>query len=246
MIETAKVAIERMIEKYGTKQEHLAPTSTKSSTTGVVVLLTGSTGSLGSFLLESLLKDTSVNKVYAYNRPSRGGVRILDRQTEAFEDRGLDAALLSSEKLVLVEGDSALEHLGLGPDVYEQVSLACYQEACIVAHRLQIRTSVNLIIHNAWRLDFNLSLSSFEPNVRGTSNLINLALSSPRPSGVRFLFTSSIATSQSWDKFKGEFPEEVQYDAGVAVGAGYGESKYVSERVSACDSRIYRRVTNDP
>lgn len=124
-----------MIEKYATQQEHLAPTSTDSSTTGVVALLTGSTGSLGSFLLESLLKDTSVSKVYAYNRPSRGGVRILDRQTEAFEDRMLDTALLSSERLVFVEGDSALEHLGLEPDVYEQVSLASYQKAYIVAHQ---------------------------------------------------------------------------------------------------------------
>lgn len=135
LVGTAKAAIERMIEKYATQQEHLAPTSTDSSTTGVVALLTGSTGSLGSFLLESLLKDTSVSKVYAYNRPSRGGVRILDRQTEAFEDRMLDTALLSSERLVFVEGDSALEHLGLEPDVYEQVSLASYQKAYIVAHQ---------------------------------------------------------------------------------------------------------------
>lgn len=46
------------------------------------------------------------------------------------------------------------------------------------------------------------------------------------------MFTSSISSARSWDGTKGPFPEEVQYDAGVAVGLGYGESKYISERVS--------------
>jgi len=46
------------------------------------------------------------------------------------------------------------------------------------------------------------------------------------------MFTSSISSGQNWDKAKGPFPEEVQYDVGVAEGLGYGASKYVSERVS--------------
>jgi len=45
------------------------------------------------------------------------------------------------------------------------------------------------------------------------------------------MFTSSISSAQRWDKAKGPFPEEVQYDEGVAEGLGYGASKYVSERV---------------
>ncbi|KAG2076580.1 putative aminoadipate reductase [Suillus decipiens] len=42
-----------------------------------------------------------------------------------------------------------------------------------------------------------------------------------------------IETDTSVDQLgaKGPFPEEVEYDAGVAVGLGYGASKYVSERV---------------
>lgn len=97
--------------------------------------------------------------------------------------------------------------------------------------RIKLCVSVNIVIHNAWRLDFNLSLVSFEPNIRGTRNLIDLALRSRRASTLRFLFTSSIASSQGWDEAKGAFPEEVQYDASTAVGGGYGESKYVCERV---------------
>jgi hypothetical protein len=46
------------------------------------------------------------------------------------------------------------------------------------------------------------------------------------------MFTSSISSAANWHRAKGPFPEEVQYDAEVAVGLGYGESKYISERVS--------------
>jgi nucleoside-diphosphate-sugar epimerase len=80
-------------------------------------------------------------------------------------------------------------------------------------------------------LDFNKTLSSFGAHVKGTRNLIDLARQSPLKSGVRFLFTSSVASAQGWDSTSGPFPEDLQLEANVALGSGYGESKYVSERV---------------
>jgi nucleoside-diphosphate-sugar epimerase len=67
--------------------------------------------------------------------------------------------------------------------------------------------------------------------VKGTRNLIDLARQSPLKSGVRFLFTSSVASAQGWNSTSGPFPEDLQLEANVALGSGYGESKYVSERV---------------
>jgi thioester reductase-like protein len=180
---------------------------------GHVVLLTGSTGGLGSYLLASLLSREDVAVVYPFNRSSKTGT-TQHRQHTAFEDRGLDTALLDSTKLIYVEGDAAQPNLSLDDRTYAE-----------------IRDSVTVIIHNAWRLDFNLALSSFEPNVRGTRHLIDLARASKWTAKPRFLFTSSVASAQGWDKSRGAFPEEVQFDAGVAVGPGYGASKYVSERV---------------
>ncbi|KAH7882112.1 putative aminoadipate reductase [Phlebopus sp. FC_14] len=212
-----KAGIEDMIEKYsvglGKKAANGVPTTRESYNNGHVVLLTGTTGGLGSYLLASLLDKKDVVFVYAFNRPSRTGT-VKQRQRSAFEDRGLDNTLLDSEKLVYVEGDTSLHNLGLDKQLYEE-----------------IRSSVTVIIHNAWRLDFNLSLSSFEPHVKGTRNLMDLALASGRSTKPRFLFTSSVASAQCWDKSKGAFPEEVQFDAGVAAGAGYGASKYVCERL---------------
>ena len=178
-----------------------------------IVLLTGSTGGLGSYLLASLLNREDVAVVYAFNRRSKTGT-IQHRQRAAFGDRGLDITLLESMKLIYVEGDAARPNLSLDDRTYAK-----------------IRDSITVIIHNAWRLDFNLTLSSFEPNVRGTRHLINLARTSKWAAKPRFLFTSSVASAQGWDKSRGALPEEVQFDAGVAVGPGYGASKYVSERV---------------
>ena len=67
--------------------------------------------------------------------------------------------------------------------------------------------------------------------MRGTRNLINFAHDSVNVSRLKFIFTSSVASAVSWDTSQGPYPEETILDARFAVGNGYGESKYVSERV---------------
>lgn len=109
---------------------------------------------------------------------------------------------------------------------------------------VQLRNSVTTIIHNAWRLDFNLGLTSFEPNIQGTRNLIDMARLSPYGPSVKILFTSSVSSAFSWDKTQGPYPEEVVVDPKYAVGNGYGESKYVSERV--CGRNPSLRIAFQP
>jgi hypothetical protein len=102
-----------------------------------VVLLTGTTGGLGSHLLATLLVDEKVTKVYAMNRPSKAS--SLERQDASFRDRfvqflsdrnrwaqltcrDLDLTLLTSPKLVFIEGDAATEKLGLSTELYNDAS----------------------------------------------------------------------------------------------------------------------------
>ncbi|KAJ6457255.1 putative aminoadipate reductase [Mycena sanguinolenta] len=208
-------AVERMIEKYSVGFEAPLNWSEKigvASSDGAVVLLTGSTGGLGSHILEILLALPSIDRVYTCNR--KGKLSVPERQKEAFVDRALDVALLSSNKLVYLECDTTKENLELPLDVWTMV-----------------RDTVTIIIHNAWNLDFNKALSSFEPHVKGTRNLIDLARQSKHQ--VRFLFASSVGSAFGWDRKLGPFPEELQLDANVAVGGGYGEAKYVCERILA-------------
>lgn len=51
----------------------------------LTVVLTGSTGSLGSYLLDSLRSDRTVDKVYCLTRDG-----TKERQQKAFQERGLD------------------------------------------------------------------------------------------------------------------------------------------------------------
>ncbi|KAF7303443.1 Acetyl-CoA synthetase-like protein [Mycena indigotica] len=199
--------VEAMITKY---TQEFPPRAPHQQASEHVALLTGSTGGLGSHLLDILLRHPAVRTVYAFNRPGR--TLVAERQATAFRERGLDVVLLQGKKLVFLEGDTTRADLGLQPEM-----LAV------------LRSTLTVIIHNAWALDFNKSLASFEPHVCGTRNLVDLALATD----AKFMFTSSIASAQGWDRTKGAFPEELQLDAGVAVGNGYGESKYISERILA-------------
>ncbi|KDR77645.1 hypothetical protein GALMADRAFT_1326492 [Galerina marginata CBS 339.88] len=201
--------IEEIITRYTVGLEHPIPATTIASE--AVVLLTGTTGNLGSQILETILRDPSIQKIYALNRAS-GEARA--RHEDRFKDKGFEVNLLSSEKLIFLEGDLTKKDLGLQKEVYGE-----------------LLSNVTVIIHTAWKLDFNLQLSSFEPNIRGTRNLIDLARSTASGASTKFLFTSSVASANSWDRARGAYPEEVLTDPQFAVGSGYGEAKYIAERI---------------
>ncbi|KAG9023400.1 hypothetical protein FRB95_013135 [Tulasnella sp. JGI-2019a] len=182
-----------------------------------VVVLTGSTGDLGSHLLAQLIQMDSVVRVYALNRKSSGR-SLEDRQKDVLLDRlgSYEEAtrIVTSPKLHLVEAVLEAKDLGISKDIFEE-----------------IRTTTTLIIHNAWRLDFNLFLASFAPQLDSVSTLVRLALRSPHPSPPRILFTSSIGTLANWSSSLGPVPEEPLEDLHIAVGTGYGESKAVAEKI---------------
>ncbi|KAG8877546.1 hypothetical protein FRB98_006666, partial [Tulasnella sp. 332] len=182
-----------------------------------VVVLTGSTGGLGSHLLAQLIQMDSVVKVYALNRKSPGQ-SLAERQTAVLSERlgNVEEAstIVRSPKLRLVEAVLEAENLGVDKGLFKE-----------------IRTTTTLIIHNAWRLDFNLVLSSFAPQLESISTLVRLALRSPQRSPPRILFTSSIATLSNWPASSGPVPEKPLQDLSLAVGNGYGESKAVGEKI---------------
>ncbi|KAJ7153945.1 hypothetical protein C8R43DRAFT_1096467 [Mycena crocata] len=209
----AKQMIDDMIAMYTAT---LSPRNVDAGDSGglATVLLTGSTGSLGSQILALLLIDPRVSRVYGLNRPSLSS--LAERHRAVFNDRGLDTALLKSTKFVLVAGRTDQGDLGLSPELYEE-----------------IRSSVTLIIHNAWTLDFNLPLAAFEQHIAGTRNLIDLALSAPLSQ--RFLFSSSITSAMPWGVASGTDSSDNPADASFAASSatGYGQSKFVAEQILA-------------
>ncbi|KAJ3982149.1 male sterility protein-domain-containing protein [Lentinula detonsa] len=210
--------IEAMIAKYSIGlDDGNHPTTfkrnSKRSVANETILLTGSTGNLGCCILASLLRMDHVRCVYALNRKS---TNIMERHKAQFEDKALDVSLLSSPKLVLLEGEIHLPSLGLSETVINK-----------------LQQELTAIIHNAWHSNFSSPLPSFESHIRGIRTFIDLARSGERRADIRFLFTSSITMSQNWDEREGPYPENLVLDAKTAVGGGYGESKYVAERILA-------------
>ncbi|KAH8088908.1 putative aminoadipate reductase [Cristinia sonorae] len=200
--------ITAMVEKYSADFPMLSKSRLPISVGEKEVLLTGSTGGLGSHLLSTLLADERISRVYTLDR----GTDIKRRLRASFEDRGIHIEVLNSPKLTVLSADYGLHGLGLSHEVLSEIQL-----------------SVTHIIHNAWRVDFNISLGSFESHIRGTRYLLNFA--STCKHDVRFLFSSSISSVARWDATKGAVPEEVSLDPGSAGTNGYGQSKYVVERI---------------
>ncbi|KAI0058351.1 acetyl-CoA synthetase-like protein [Artomyces pyxidatus] len=209
-------AMKQMVEKYSTGFRHrsagLPEARTTISSPEEVVLLTGTTGRLGCHLLAQLLSKPSVKKVYALNR--RGVSVLATRQTEAFETWRLDVDLLSSPRLALLEGDLAKPSFGLPTQVIKE-----------------LRDTTTSIIHNAWRLDFNLALTSFEPLVSSVRNIVDLSLDSSLPVPPPILFTSSIAVLFGAKSNTDTTLERPILDPGVSIGTGYSESKWVAESI---------------
>ncbi|KAI0759226.1 acetyl-CoA synthetase-like protein [Trametes elegans] len=175
-----------------------------------VVLITGTTGGFGCDALEHLLRDASVARVYAFNRR---GTDALARQHAQFRARGLDETLLDTPKFKMVEAVLHEPGFGLAPEFLEE-----------------IQGSVTHIMHNAWKVDFNLSLSSFGVDLQGARNLVDLAISSPFTQAPTILFVSSVSVFTNYGGLT-PAPEAALDDPASAFGAGYSESKWVTERV---------------
>ncbi|KAF9042789.1 acetyl-CoA synthetase-like protein [Hymenopellis radicata] len=197
--------MEAMVRKYGSdfsRHRHRG-----------VVLLTGSTGSLGSHLLELLVKDPAVACVYALNRRDAKGYRsVYIRQAAAFKDRDLDYWILNCEKVQLLEGNLADECFGLEAHVFEE-----------------LRREVTCIIHNSWSLNFGTTLASLEPLIAGTRRLIDFALSSDQAVPPKLVFVSTL-TFLNWPSGT-TVPEGPNERPSTALGTGYTESKWIAESI---------------
>jgi thioester reductase-like protein len=87
----------------------------------------------------------------------------------------------------------------------------------------------NQFIDNQWPVDFNMSLASFEPHVKGVRNFVDFITNSKYDASLFFVSSIGITQGKAWDA---PVPEEIIEDWGSAA-MGYGASKLVSERILA-------------
>ena len=188
--------MEAMLKKY---TANLPPPSIRNHTENrkEVVLLTGSTGSLGCYLLADLITDPSIDRVYALNRTDIKGLRsVYIRQASAFKERDLDYSVLNSDKLQLLEADLGMEYFGLEEeDVYEMMrrEVTCIIHTGMFFWQEKMRSFMSL---TAWPTDLITTLPSLEPLVAGTRRLVDFALSARFSPQLMLISSLSIFSSK--------------------------------------------------
>lgn len=179
------------------------------------VILTGSTGSLGNYILHSLLHDPTVAKVYCLNRSE-----AKERQIKSFAEKGLSLGPDFQSKVEFLQSSFGAEQFGLPDDKYAEML-----------------GSVDTIVHNAWRVDFNITVDSFEDvHIQSVRRFVDFSIDSTHHAHVHFV--SSVATIGAWKIIHGPaVPSEFIENSDVVLPQGYGESKHIGERICLAASR---------
>ncbi|KAI0102376.1 hypothetical protein GGR51DRAFT_527142 [Nemania sp. FL0031] len=172
------------------------------------ILLTGSTGGLGSYLLDLLIRNPAIKRVVCLNRAGDGGAGQQEKQ---MEERDLARDPEHIKKIEYLHVDLSKDKFGLSDETYES-----------------LLKGVHRIIHNAWPVNFNISTETFEPHLRGVRHLADFAAEADHR--VAVVFISSIGTVHNWDVSRGPVPE-VQMDDWTLPSNNYGRSKMVGSLI---------------
>ncbi|KAI1314056.1 hypothetical protein F5Y03DRAFT_2856 [Xylaria venustula] len=175
----------------------------------VDVILTGSTGTLGTSILRALLTRKGIGHIFCLNRSADGG---RSAQETRFASAGFEVDVLNNGRVTFLQTDLTRSTLGLTQEMYQTLG-----------------GRARLIIHNAWPVNFHLPLSAFRAQLAGLVNLLTLATTaSPQP--MRTVFVSSVSAVAGLEPGP---PAESVPSEPVALGAtgmnGYARSKLLAE-----------------
>ncbi|KAF6798187.1 male sterility protein [Colletotrichum sojae] len=202
-------AMKNMYERLSQNLVHASPGRPEARKDQQTVILTGSTGNMGSYLLDQLVRNPHVKKVICLNRSQDGGA---GKQEQAMEERGLPSPSQSG-KVEFIHASLGQSNMGLREEVYAR-----------------LLKEVDRVVHNAWAVNFNMPLDAFESHVKGVRNLAEFAAKADRR--VVMVFVSTIGTVSGWDASRGPVPEaSLRGDWKIGGGLGYGQSKMISSLI---------------
>ena len=215
-----QVAVDEYVHKH--TYDFAAPIQSDQVTapggSGHHILVTGATGSLGSYLVAHFAVLPGVKTVICLNRPHSGSEPEA-RQREAMKLRGINLDTRAYLKLRVLAADTAKPMLGIPHNEYET-----------------LLHTVTHIIHNAWPMTGKRPVKGFESQFQTMRNLIDFArdVSCRREKGskVSFQFISSIATVGYFPLWSGSVnvPEERMTIESVLPN-GYGDAKFICEKM---------------
>jgi len=174
------------------------------------VLLTGSTGFLGAFLLVELLRNTTA-KIHCLVRASdmSSGRQKIQANLESYQL--WDASF--RDRIVAIPGDLSQPQLGLTSDLFQELS-----------------DRVEVIYHNAAFVNSIYPYPAFKSiNVLGTQEILRLA-SQTKLKAVHFVSSLSVVHSVDYIDRK-TVTETDGLDRWQGLFNGYAESKWVAEKI---------------
>ena len=176
-----------------------------------VVLITGANGSLGSEILLQLASKPQVSRIYCLVRGENAAHRLRDDMESRKQDTTI---LLDTARIIILSMNLNDRELGQSTTMYER-----------------LRGDVTDIIHSAWKMDFNLTISDFDREcLQGHYQLLKFASSSLSQVPMRFHFISSVASAGSG--LIGKVSEDpLPRQKGISLAQGYGQSKYAGEHM---------------
>ena len=177
---------------------------------GINVLLTGPTGSLGSHLLYKLLQNPEISHIYLLVRgasPHAAKERVIKSLTSRF----LPVPPDFESRVTILPCRLSSPDLGLTLDQYQSLA-----------------DRIDVVAHLAWTVNFLVPLSTFASHLSSLQNLVNFALSSSKAMPPKFLFCSTVAAA-SHHPFP--IPEAVFPEPSVSGPTGYARSKWVAEQI---------------
>ena len=190
------------------------------------LLLTGATGFLGPFLLNSLIGQTSqtIHALVRATDPAHG----LDRIVASLRRAQLWSPALEAEvraRVRVVCGDLAEPHLGVGEAEFGRLA-----------------ESVDAVVHNGALVNYVRTYDALRPaNVEGTRELLRLAMTDHRKTF--HLVSSTFIYGWSTEPVVGEWDANTRMSG---LDFGYSQTKWVAEQLvlaaqrKGLDVRIYR------
>lgn len=173
--------IQELVQKYttGMSPKVKVDNTTLDAQRKPHIAVTGTTGFLGYYLLAKLLNDPEIEHITCLNRSPVAMEKFLRQRSEYAPESPVDQS-----KLEFIQVSFGEKHFGIQTEKFNQLV-----------------DSIDVVIHNAWQVDFNRNLSSFEsPHVVGVRTLIDWSLNSPR--NMHIVFVSSVSTVAQWPGFR--------------------------------------------
>jgi thioester reductase-like protein len=203
--------IEETVKRHIQSLPEISAQPITESKTPSAVAIIGSTGYLGVHLVAALLQNPDITHIYCLNRASDA----RQRQEAAL------LQILSEERV----------NLQIGKLQYMTVILGEPRLGLTASQHDTLADQVDVIVYNAWKLDFGLSLRSFEPFLRATCDTVELAASGTRTSSI--IFVSSLSSVGNLSSAGEPAPEALVEGARAPLDFGYAQSKHAAERILA-------------